>query len=418
MAALGLALTSVGCVPADEVAAQSANQTECVALPATLDRVEDEGQADLTAQRVASLNDYAEAALASRQCELETTLEHREVDVNQTVPLADAYRVVVGNEATCLNGGWLFARRNLNTEGRYDDMKTQVDNVVEFLKQLHEDTHGVPSAIFDTVTICPSEVFGNKMELVGPTLYVNVPFTQFGGISTFDAQDLRADMWTPGKHLEVFENGDKLKALWPLFDPGGTARYALRNGIAQRALGLLARLVGLDGLDVGAMRAELQQLAKENATDISPDENTPSLRARAQAFFVDATPEQLSCVASHWQKDLDDPEAWSQTSEAAVATVYKETARNALNVNVKQDGWVVVGNTHFIHVNLDIFLSGGYERLERYVEIEQVEQNITWEQSGFVVVYTIDDIDVNVSVSAVRSLQSASLDQALNRCGG
>ncbi|MEM6733721.1 MAG: hypothetical protein AAF658_19330, partial [Myxococcota bacterium] len=42
----------------------------------------------------------------------------------------------------------------------------------------HEDTHGVPSAIFDTVTICPRELAGNKMELVGPNLYVNVHLLQ------------------------------------------------------------------------------------------------------------------------------------------------------------------------------------------------------------------------------------------------
>jgi len=96
--------------------------------------------------------------------------------------------------------------------------------------------------------------------------------------------------------------------------------------------------------------------------------------------------------------------------------VYKEAARNSLDVKVKQKGTIVVGNTHFVNVNLDVFLSSGYQDLERYVEVTEVEQSIEWEQEGFIVIYTVDDIDVNVSISAERALPSGGLDEALRAC--
>ncbi|MEM6787949.1 MAG: hypothetical protein AAF715_10570 [Myxococcota bacterium] len=428
--AVGVALAVAclaGCGPGDgDTAFQVGEHTACGSGAPAWQPVENVGQSTLTAERVASLDAYAEEALASRRCAVEATLAHRDVDPTQTTPLDDAYRVKVGDATTCLNGGFFFARYNLDGDRRYEAMKSQVDNVVTFLQHLHEDTHGVPSSLFDTVTVCPRELWGRKMELAGPTLYVNVAFTQGGGIRTFDAHDLRADLWTPGEHLTGLPNGDRLQTVWPLFDPAGTARFALRNGIARRALGLLRRLTGLGDTteEEAPLRAELRQLVHENVaapaseTDEQGEADEPPLAARAEAFLDNADAEALRCVVRTWQDDLDDPETWSQAGEAAVATLHRESARNALNLDVKQSGTIVVGNTHFVHVDLDVFLSGGYERLERYVEVETIEQNITWEQEGFVVVYTVDDISVNVSVSAHRTVQSASLERALTRCGG
>jgi len=55
--------------------------------------------------------------------------------------------------------------------------------------------------------------------------------------------------------------------------------------------------------------------------------------------------------------------------------------------------------------------------LERYVEVVEIPQDLQWTQNGFIVVYTVDDIDVNISVSSEKSLASAGAERALSDCG-
>jgi len=73
-----------------------------------------------------------------------------------------------------------------------------------------------------------------------------------------------------------------------------------------------------------------------------------------------------------------------------------------------------VGNSHDVQVNVSAFLPGNREFV-RYVTMERVEHDVNVRQFGLVAVYTIDDIDVNLSVAADRGIETAGLEYALKR---
>ncbi len=429
LAAILLCALPLGCAQPDTFSGNDdkSDQQQCTAVD--YDYLPDNGGSGQTTERIRSLNDYAQVKLASRQCDIDNTLDRRGELVPGAPNISDVYRVEVGSEEQCLNGGFLFADYDLDTDERYEDMKQQVDMAVDFLARIHEDTGGVPTVLFDRITICPKEFWGEEMALAGQTLYVNAAFSQFGGISTLDGRELRADLWSPGEHLNQFAAGDALKLVWPLLDPAGTVRSALRHGVAERVGDLVGKLAdtlnGEDregGEDTGGnahlLKSALMISAiKEHVLDAPGPEGEPSLKDKALGLMASATDKQIGCVAEEWKAYVEEPQSWTSASEAGVAALYKEAARNSLDVKVKQSGLIVVGNTHFVNVNLDIFLSSGYEQLERYVEVVEVEQNIEWEQTGLIVVYTVDDIDISVNVSVNKTLQSAGFVESAGACG-
>ncbi len=406
--------------PADEVADLYCQQTQLDWVASTT------SGRSLTEARVDSLNDYAAAALRARQCGIDRTLARRDALTEDRPNIADLYTIEVGNEATCLNGSYWWVDFDIANDDRYHGMKEQIDRAVEFLARFHEDTGGVPTVIFDQVMICPKKgAFEEELLLTGPTLYINVPYDLFtgNGLTTFDARELR-EKWSTGEHLANMPMADLLEVLWPLFDPAGTTRFALRSGLAARALDLVGRLVDVGGklagrslVDLAAIRGSLQTILRDSVSDTLTTADGDLLVDTLGSRLAAADEAQLSCVTQAWKDYLADPERWTAASEAAVATMYREAARNSLSVNVEQNGFVVVGNTHFVNVNLDVFLSSGYKDLERYVEVVEVPQDIQWTQNGFVVVYTVDDIDVNVSVSSEKSLATAGVERALGQCG-
>ncbi|MCP4444228.1 MAG: hypothetical protein GY811_02635 [Myxococcales bacterium] len=255
--------------------------------------------------------------------------------------------------------------------------------------------------------------------------------SQFDGISTLDGRELRADLWSPGEHLNQFAAADALKLVWPLLDPAGTVRSSLRHGVAERVGDLVGKLADTlngesegggedtgEGGNANILKAALIASAiQDHVIDTEGPDGEASLKDKALSLMAGATDKQIGCVAEQWKAYVEEPQTWTSASEAGVAALYKGAARNSFSVNVKQDGFIVVGNTHFVNVNLDIFLSSGYEQLERYVEIVEVEQTIEWEQTGFIVVYTVDDIDISVNVSVNKTLQSARFVESAGACG-
>ena len=388
----------------------------------TLAAIPDSGDTSLTALRVGALNRYAEKRLRSRQCDIDDTLRRRDAFVEDRPNIAQFYKLEVGNEATCLNGSFLLAQFNLETNDRYQEMRVQIDAAAEFLKGFHEDSNGVATVLFDKVVICPKQPFGDEFVLSGPTLYINVPFTQLGHIRPFDARELRSDKWTTGEHLARFPNAEGLQLLWPLFDPVGTVRHAQRKGVVSRALGLARNLIDLDGtingqdFDLDGARNKLRNLITDNVSPTAKTRDDKLLVDEAAADVENADATRLKCLTDAWGRVLSDPERWNAADEAGAARVYKESVANSLSVKVKQRGKIVIGNTHIIRVDLSVFLSSGYKDVERFTEVVQVPQNIEVDQEGFVVVYTVDQVDVNVSVEVDRALPSAGLDEALRSC--
>lgn len=385
--------------------------------------VEANGDEPVTDARIESLNAYAAASLRARQCEIDETLARRGVTQDDRPNIADLYGVRVGNQETCMNGGFLLADFDLESDGRYRDMKAQIDMAIEFLKQFHEDTDGVPTVLFRDVVICPRDFFGAKLDLVGPRLYLLPRFEQWDALATMDAKTLRADLWTPGMHLESWPHSDALRLAWRLLDPAGTLRNALRGGLAQKALDLFRELVDLkaringEEIDFDSLRTSLSRLVQNEVNDGAEVDAADGLRARAHDALIRADAGQLGCILDAWSGYLADPERWTAAAEAATAVAWKESVRKAMDIHVQQDGWLNIGNTKIIHVDLDVFLSSGYRDLERYVEVLEVEDNIDWEQTGGGInIYLVDGVEVSVSVNADRALPTAGLAEALQHC--
>ena len=210
-----------------------------------------------------------------------------------------------------------------------------------------------------------------------------------------------------------------LEALLRVIDDDATVLLDRGSGLQVQ---LVSKLLSIDWNingehgDLETIRTAMIGLVRNNVLNLAANDDGANLADCAVDKLVRSSRERLECIAEVWLDYLSDPTRISAASEAATAVTYKESARNQLNVNVKQNGIIVIGNTHLININLDVFLSSGYEDLEEYVEVKEVEQNINWDQTGFFVIYTIDDISVNVNVSANRAVQTAGLKEALEVC--
>lgn len=421
LACLLLALSFTACSTAEDFSPND-EKSDTLAECGNVDYeyLSDDDDEHMTQKRIDSLNTYAQKKLASKQCEVDTILKQRGELVADRPLISDLYRVEVGSVDHCMSGEVLY---NLDWDRRYELMKSQVDKTTEFLARLHEDAGGVPTVLFDRITICPRDFFfGEGMTLDGQTLYINPDFRITGGIDVMDAKEIRSDFWTPGELLNKMPGGDKIKMLWPLLDPAGTVRSAMRHGVAERIGELVKKLKESLASDesetqsfIGA--ATLVSAIKKHVSGQDGPNGEESLQSRALVFVASAAEKQLICLTKEWMDYVDRPSAWTTTAEAGVASLHKEATRNALDVKVRQVGALVIGNTHFINVNLDVFFGSGYKDFESYVEVRTLEQKIDWIQAGLVVVYTIDNIEVGVDINVNKTLQSKGLTEAALECG-
>lgn len=361
----------------------------------------------LTQARTRSLTTYAEALLAAWDQSLMESFARREV-VGE--PLSSAYTIRV-------EGGSCF-----NEEERWgsdfdivsdDDVSTmirQVSYAIEFLARFHEDANGYPNRFFDTLSLCPTGQVDGDLVLQGRVLYIGVDYS-FGSIKTKDAFEIR-ESWASGDHLASYY--PDLEHVWWLLDPIGTPRLVLRDAIADAASYVSGRLAEmLEQPDETNARADLLDIVGANVIPDYEEGEGVSFSANAVAEIEGLDLTGLRELASLWRGFLDDPENWEGMADAVAAT-HQATATNSYDIDLDQWGLIVVGNFHNITVDISVFLPRNREFV-RYVTIEPVEQNVTVRQRGLVCVYTIDNVEVNLSVTADRGVETAGLERALDR---
>lgn len=399
----------------DEV---STAQRNCDVAP-EIDFVALQSGADVTGARVESLNAYAASKLTSMQCDLDAKLVRKGVDVASTPPLYSLYGIEVGSPDGCLNGGFLLADFDLNSEGKYSDMKRQIDMTAQFLADMYVDTNGNGSILFDSVELCPKQEVGGRLAMQGPTLLVGLTFSQFfDEIKLLNALELRR-LWSRGEHLSELPQGTKLRLLWPLLDPAGTARLAITRAVADGAQYLAEALTMLrdSGGDEDFQRSELRSLVSDNVAPDTTDASGNPIAERALGVIDALSPIEIECIADAWSDEVLDSSRWDAVGEAAVSTTIEQQKANQVNATIHQEGFIVVGNAHFIDVDVSLYVSAAHRPFTNYVTVHEVEQNLNVTQKGFVVVYTIDSVEVNLNVSVDRTLETFSLEKALSRCG-
>ncbi len=360
----------------------------------------------LTEARARALTDYGQALVEAWDDSLAQSFARRGA-VGE--PLGGTYGFRVEGGSCFSEDPRLGSDYDIVSDADVRAMTRQVEYAVEFLARFHEDANGYPNRFFDRVALCPDGQIGGRLALQGRVLYVGVSYW-FGRITTRDAFAVRS-AWTGGEHLEA--SYPTLSAIWFLLDPVGTPRLVLRDAVAAAASHIGDRLAGALEQPERGLRADLLDLVRRHTIEgYRPDEGEPMRDLAVEE--VEAMDEaRLRELAELWQGFVTDPEHWEGMTEAVLAT-HQATARNAYDVDLEQWGVVVVGNFHDVTVDISAFMPRNRDFV-RYVQIEQVPQSVRVRQYGLVAVYTMDDVEVGLAVTADRGVETAGLEHALAR---
>ncbi len=373
------------------------------------DSAANEAASTRTRSRADLLTRYARDLLAYEQQEADYTLNRR--GYTGESPLATQYDVRVdGTSCWTYQSGYDL-----------DDIDTAVHNVeqaVDFARQIYEDLNGRPNRWFDTIVLCPNDVTGGDLVLKGKALHIGIDWNWRFGWQALprNAQDVRNE-WTAGDHLAL-ENA-QLQQYWSFINPVGVPRLVLRDTIRDAASALGRLLDQRSGDAEASLRASLRTAIRNNVLPeyrregnaVEGAELGPTLREEALARLETMTGAELQAFAQDWARFTNDPNNAEQMSHAVVAA-HEAVARGSINLNLIQTGWVTVGNFHTIHTNVSVYLPRG-GRFSRYVSMQKLEHNITVEQRATIVaVYTIDDVQTNVAIAADLGLETAGLEDA------
>lgn len=368
---------------------------------------------DITSVRTRALTDYANELLSCTQPDLDETFARRGVNGEA---VAENYAIRVEGD-DCFTGqsrwGW---DDNLDDDDELEAMQQQVRSTVSFVKNLHEDLNGYPNRLFDTVVLCPEGIVDGPMKLEGRRLYVGVDRHLLGWLSPRNALDMRDD-WGSGEHLKA--RFGLLARLWPVLDPAGTPRIALRHAIRSAAEHLADKLNVIDEEQPGVARAILGQLIRDHVADEyraeGVGEDEPDFKTTALEALEKLEDDEVYALAELWSDYIDDQDRW-QGMDAAAASTHEAVARNEINLDIEQVGLFAFANFHDINVNADFFFPIQREYM-RYIQLEKVDWDVKVRQYSLIAIWTSDNVNVNVAVKVDRALETAGLERALTVLG-
>ncbi len=376
-------------------------------IPKVIEFVELEPEAGetLTAARVRSLNRYGAELLKSRDEQILQGFRRRGVNGER---LSSCYRIQVDG-ASGFNEKRFYSY-NLKDNKDLQLLKAQVENAAEFLYRFHDDANGYANRFFDTLTITPEDVIDRELDLRGRTLYVGMP-SFFWQLRLADAFNIR-ELWAQGVHQENALPG--ASKIWPMIDPVSEKRIQLREGFRDTASFVSARLDDvLNASNEKEARANLRDIINSNVMDNYEQADGSKFKVNILDGIENMHQQQLQDVAASWQEFLDDSENWEGMAEAVTA-VHQAAANNVYDLDIEQNGMVLVGNFHNILVDVSLYLPRNRSFLN-YVTVERVDQSIKVRQNGMVCVYTIDNVEVNVAVAADCGMETAGLKYAVDR---
>lgn len=363
----------------------------------------------VTDARIRSLNKYAKALLAAKDYDLMLTFDKDDINWK---PLTECYEI-------CVEGGSYFNENfrlgtiyDIKSSDDLNQMKTQIQNLVEFLYRFHLDANGNENYFFNKISIVPKGTIDNELMLKGNTLYIGVDYILWK-ITPVDSLTLRSD-WTAGKHLDEYMSD--LKSIWDSVDPVGAKKISLRDNIKESADFTIEMLNEvLNDKNLKYAKADMHDLIKYNVLPDLKTSTSNTLINEALANLDTMDLNEINELALIWKSFLQNSKNWEGMSDAVTAT-QQATKANCYDINIEQEGMVLVGNFHNILVDVSAFLPRNRYFLN-YVTIQKFDQNINVKQHGMVCVYTIDNVEVNVLIYADLGIETAGLEYALNRMG-
>jgi len=371
-----------------------------------------------TEGRTLWLSNYGNLLLAAEHCEAEAKLLDRGFESD---PLygPGSYAIDVRGR---MDGCFSDANRTLSPDFDLADdedmetMKLQVEYTVSFLRDFHLAMDGRKTPLFSEVALCPARLGDGDLTLTGDVLTVGVDFWWWsGGDPEAELPQHLLELWNEGEHID---EDDPIFEYWAIANPIGIARRVLRRviaGVADKVASKLDQVITGDGngtieISVDGLLEEFFQNDLANAVDFKSD-----VRAR----FGGLSEENKQRVLEKWKAFVEDPVNWEGLAQAILTA---PLVRSQYNIELTQVlcGFVSHGNFHNINVDVHAALFPEATPFMRFVEVEQVEQNITvnqWLSLGCT--YSIDDVGVNLSLVDYRgSLEKAGLERALDAVAG
>lgn len=397
----------------------------------------DRGETTITDARVRCLTDnvaprFLKLEAERRVREANTRGDSETASIATSLPRTYTMRVDGGGCFDASINPWFAYAHDIGNDDLPELVK-QLRNSAMFLGQLHTDLAGHPNILFDTLGHCPYEVRGSYLVSEGSTLYVGVNKDWGTVVPTTDVA-LRGE-WASGNHLSKLPA--KMKAMWPLLDPAGAPRTALRKVIRRDVLPFASSLRALTApqtsaaLTDGDLRSELMaavdantveglKVFSEQSADHQPGQGCTDgaactdVRQVAKNALLGLDRRGLERFATRWATFAGNPENIEKISMAVVGA-HHVVNQNEWNINRVQIGLVNVANLHDIEVDVRVLI-GDAARFSRYLLADrptQQTQRIRSFQIGLVNTDTIDWVNVKLHIGADRGLQSAGLEEAL-----
>ncbi len=310
----------------------------------------------------------------------------------------------------------------LETAKYRNQLEAQIDQVADFLSDYHHRNLGRNISFFKIRHVnlrtasrylrhksIELDRFKSELTLhVGPVrawLVGNGPLTK-DNLHPLSAKEIKekwnnGEMWAEDSLAKeiVDKARNPIRGYWPLLNPIGDVRVALREALKQEGLKLVEKIRGWLRQDDLQLQQGLLAVAeglknREAASKI--------LKNKSNAALFD--------IGQKWVDKLNDPKVLEDMANAAIMACVKKqmVKQRETQTNRTQVGLVNVENFHNIDVD---FAVGDTKDFQEYVVVpENIEINVT--QYGIVNVSTTDRVSVSAALSALTSagaLEKASL---------
>jgi hypothetical protein len=348
-------------------------------------------------ERNAALKKLAKLALKDTQARIKESLKRRGIDAGALPPIQESYAILVGD----------FPRADLESDERYEQIRSQIREAALFLQNFFIDTLGQTDGLFQffELEIGPKQEGSSEPAFQQKAKRLLLKL----GKEVRTESELRAD-WDRGAQLP---KSTYVSRAWPFVNPVGEFQTNVKDSLLKNAKKLAREIEELTAAsEAPASEGPSPELAQtvrgllERATQGSELPFAFDL-----SKLESLSHSQLTGLLKGWGKRLTDTRNVAELSEAVAEGVQASEQAAGSKVDVKiKGGWVAVGNYH----NIRVQLGAASPETSNLVKIARPDQDIKADvEGGLVAVYTIDN--VSVSVDLKNSIESLALMKTLQQ---
>lgn len=370
----------------------------------------------LTDSRISSLNDYADKLLAATSDE--TDLQ-RDADayfarkgVTNYPKLKDVFKVYLQPRTECFQEEW----NSLSKPSYLAALKKQVESVGEFALKLYKILDGRTSALgFREIAICPRAVTKSRLKLSGGILTIGLGNDWTGTEYSPMTSDTLKLQWDRGFHfLDQIGWGSSTynyaAALWVIFNPVGDLSIKIRETFKKTASATIAKIK-----EIRSSLPSKNEIEKSRPNFLEKFKSlaaTERLSAISQKSLNTLPGEKFELLLNNWACILAKGNVQYNLSDESLAQASDLIRQENNDIDIELNGGVVVGNYHRIGVTALLMFNS--TNMKQYLKQPPPRSSkIKVKANGGVVVFTIDDITVDVASFSSFAAETASLDAAL-----